>query len=105
MSRATAFALGRRTLVMGILNLTPDSFSGDGLLADTAGAADAALARAERLVAAGADILDVGGESTRPGHEPVSSGIELARVIPVHERLAGRVGVPISIDVPKSGAT
>jgi dihydropteroate synthase len=94
--------LGRRTLVMGILNLTPDSFSGDGLLADQQAALDAAIARAERLVAAGADLLDVGGESTRPGHDPVAAEIELARVIPLIERLAGRVAVPISIDTRKS---
>src|SRR5437870_1115602 len=79
--------LGRRTLVMGILNLTPDSFSGDGLLADADAALGAAVARADRLVAAGADLLDVGGESTRPGHAPVAAEIELARVVPLIERL------------------
>jgi dihydropteroate synthase len=83
---------------MGILNLTPDSFSGDGVH----GGPDAALRRAEALVAAGADILDVGGESTRPGHDLVPEEVELARVLPTLERLAGRISVPISIDTRKS---
>lgn len=96
--QAPALRAGVRALVMGILNLTPDSFSGDGL----AGGVDAALARAEALEAAGADILDLGGESTRPGHEPVTAEVELARVLPVLERLAGRVGVPISIDTRRA---
>lgn len=90
--------VGVRALVMGILNLTPDSFSGDGL----DGGPDAALRRAEALVAAGADILDVGGESTRPGHDLVPEEVELARVLPTLERLAGRISVPISIDTRKS---
>ncbi|MGE3911865.1 MAG: dihydropteroate synthase, partial [Chloroflexota bacterium] len=89
---------GVRTLVMGILNLTPDSFSGDGL----EGGIEAALARADAMVAAGADILDVGGESTRPGHEPVSEATELARLFPFVERLAQQVSVPISIDTRKA---
>jgi len=89
---------GVRTLVMGILNLTPDSFSGDGV----SGGPDAALRRAEALVAAGADILDVGGESTRPGHTPISEDEELHRVVPALERLAGRVSIPISIDTRKA---
>lgn len=89
---------GVRTLVMGILNITPDSFSGDGL----AGGPDAAAARAEALVAAGADILDLGGESTRPGHDPITAEAEMARVLPVLNRLAGRLSVPISIDTRKS---
>ena len=83
---------------MGILNLTPDSFSGDGVIGGT----DAAVRRAEALVAAGADILDVGGESTRPGHETVPEDVELARVLPTLERLAGHLPVPISIDTRKS---
>jgi dihydropteroate synthase len=93
---------------MGILNLTPDSFSGDGLAGGqhAVGAGDdginAAVARAEALVADGADILDVGGESTRPGHEPVSEEVELARVMPLLERLRGRLSVPISIDTRKA---
>jgi dihydropteroate synthase len=83
---------------MGILNLTPDSFSGDGVRDDV----DAALRRADALVAAGADILDIGGESTRPGHEPVPDDVELGRVMPILERLAGRCSVPISIDTRKA---
>jgi dihydropteroate synthase len=83
---------------MGILNITPDSFSGDGL----AGGVDAALTRAEAMVAAGVDILDLGGESTRPGHAEVPADQELARVVPVIARLAGRVRVPISIDTRKA---
>ncbi len=88
-------AWGSRTYVMGILNLTPDSFSGDGLLMENAGRSShegvsprretipRALKQAERFLAAGADFLDVGGESTRPGSEPVSSEDELSRVVPV----------------------
>jgi len=91
------FRWGERTFVMGVLNLTPDSFSGDGLGDDI----DAALAQARRLVAEGADILDVGGESTRPQSSPVSAEEELARVIPVIEKLAREVAVPISIDTYK----
>ncbi|HZO31108.1 MAG TPA: dihydropteroate synthase [Chloroflexota bacterium] len=95
---APGLRAGVRTLVMGILNLTPDSFSGDGV----SGGPEAALRRAEALVAAGADILDVGGESTRPGHTPVSEDVELERVLPALNLLAGRVSVPISIDTRKS---
>jgi dihydropteroate synthase len=83
---------------MGIVNLTPDSFSGDGL----AGGVGAAVGRVEALVAAGADLIDLGGESTRPGHEPVSEDEELARVVPVLEQLDGRLRVPISIDTRKA---
>jgi dihydropteroate synthase len=83
---------------MGILNITPDSFSGDGL----AGGVDAAVERARALVEAGADVLDLGGESTRPGHEPVSEETEIARVLPILDRLAGRLPVPISIDTRKA---
>ena len=95
---APAIRAGVRPLVMGILNVTPDSFSGDGVSAGP----DAALRRAEALVAAGADLLDVGGESTRPGHETVPEDVELARVLPTLERLAGRISVPISIDTRKA---
>ncbi len=91
------FRWGERTFIMGVLNLTPDSFSGDGLGSDTA----AALALSRRLVDEGADIIDVGGESTRPQSSPVSAEEELARVIPVIEKLAGEVAVPISIDTYK----
>lgn len=89
---------GERTLVMGILNVTPDSFSDGGLFFD----ATAAIAAAERLAAEGADILDIGGESTRPGSDPVSVEEELRRVIPVIEALAARIDIPISIDTMKS---
>jgi dihydropteroate synthase len=91
------FHWGKRTFIMGVLNLTPDSFSGDGLGSDTA----AALALARRLVDEGADIIDVGGESTRPESSPVSEDEELSRVIPVIEKLAGEIAVPISIDTYK----
>ncbi len=92
---------GKRTYLMGILNLTPDSFSGDGLLAGAGGLA-AALEQARRFVAAGADILDVGGESTRPGAQPVSVEEELERVVPVIEGLAKEFDVAISIDTYKA---
>ena len=81
---------------MGVLNVSPDSFSGDGL-SEPAEAAD----RARRLVAAGADIIDVGGESTRPGSSAISIDEELRRVIPVIERLAGAIPVPLSVDAYK----
>ncbi|MBC7286664.1 MAG: dihydropteroate synthase [Armatimonadetes bacterium] len=90
-------ALGQRTLVMGIINVTPDSFSGDGL----AGRVDAAVSQGVAFVEAGADILDVGGESTRPGSDPVSAEEELSRVSDVIRELSGAVDVPISIDTQK----
>jgi dihydropteroate synthase len=90
--------VGARTLVMGIVNLTPDSFSGDGV----AGELDTALERGRAMVAAGADILDVGGESTRPGAQTVPEDVELARVLPAVERLAAELPVPISIDTRKA---
>ena len=83
---------------MGILNVTPDSFSDGGALQDVPSAVDAAM----RLVDAGADIIDVGGESTRPGSAPVPEGEELRRVLPVVEALAARLQVPISIDTYKA---
>lgn len=86
-----------RTLVMGILNVTPDSFSDGGRSA----VLDDALANARRLVEEGADILDIGGESTRPGHTPVPAEEELRRVLPVIEALAG-LKVPLSIDTQKA---
>ena len=89
---------GERTYVMGILNVTPDSFSGDGVGYDV----EAAVARAKQLEAEGADIIDIGGESTRPASPPVSAEEELRRVIPVIERLAGELSVPMSIDTTKS---
>jgi len=89
--------IGERTLIMGILNVTPDSFSGDGIYGDVQTAVDKAM----RMVEEGADIIDVGGESTRPGSIPVPVDEELRRVIPVIERLADKVEIPISIDTYK----
>ncbi|MDI3339405.1 MAG: dihydropteroate synthase [Sphaerobacter sp.] len=89
---------GRRTYVMGIINVTPDSFSGDGL----AGQLDAVVERARQMVAAGADIIDVGGESTRPGHQPVPPEEELRRVVHAITALAAAIDVPISIDTSKA---
>jgi dihydropteroate synthase len=90
--------LGERTLVMGIVNVTPDSFADGGQRFDPARAVDDAL----RMIDEGADLLDVGGESTRPGAEPVPEEEELRRVLPVVEQLAGRTSVPVSIDTYKS---
>jgi dihydropteroate synthase len=90
--------IGERTLIMGILNVTPDSFSDGGLF----GSVDEAVAHAERLITEGADIIDVGGESTRPGGAPVSAEEEISRVVPVIEALARRVSVPLSVDTTKS---
>ena len=91
-------ALGKRTLVMGVLNVTPDSFSDGGLFLDV----DAAVAHAVAMEAAGADIIDVGGESTRPGSLGVSAETELQRVLPVIEKLRGKIRIPISVDTSKS---
>ena len=90
--------LGPRTLVMGVINVTPDSFSDGGERLDP----DVAVADALRMVDAGADLLDIGGETTRPRSQPLSADEELRRVTPVLERLAGRVRVPISIDTYKA---
>jgi dihydropteroate synthase len=86
-----------RPRIMGVLNVTPDSFSDGGQLADS----DAAIARALELIAAGADVIDIGGESTRPDATPVNVEEELRRVIPVIEALAASTRVPISIDTSK----
>ena len=91
------FEWGSRTYVMGIVNVTPDSFSGDGLGAD----AESAVAQGMRMVEEGADLLDVGGESTRPGHVPVSVAEEISRTESVVRRLARESGVPVSIDTYK----
>jgi len=101
---STVFEWGQRTYLMGIINVTPDSFSGDGLAAGRTSEdwVAAAVAQGQRQAAAGADLLDVGGESTRPGSEPVSLGEELRRVIPVVSALAQAVSVPISIDTYKA---
>jgi dihydropteroate synthase len=100
------FLWGERTYVMGVINVTPDSFSGDGILKDQPAGAESAVAAAVaqglRQVEEGADILDVGGESTRPGSSPVSLEEELRRVLPVVRRLAQETDVPISIDTYKA---
>ncbi|MBC2716781.1 MAG: dihydropteroate synthase [Desulfobacteraceae bacterium] len=90
--------LGERTRIMGILNITPDSFSDGGKFF----ALDNALAQAEKMIAAGADIIDIGGESTRPFSEAVSIEEETRRVIPVIGYLAKKISIPISIDTTKS---
>lgn len=92
-----AFEWGTRTYVMGILNLSPDSFAGDGLTD-----VEAAVQRAAQFARDGADLIDLGGESTRPGSEPISVEEVLQRVIPVIERTAQEVEVPISIDTYKA---
>jgi dihydropteroate synthase len=88
---------GKRTYVMGIVNATPDSFSGDGLGFDV----HAALEQALRFEAEGADIIDVGGESTRPGYTIVDADEEIRRVVPVIQLLASRLTIPISVDTYK----
>lgn len=90
--------LGADALIMGVVNVTPDSFSDGGLWLDPS----VAIAHGERLAAEGADILDVGGESTRPGAAPVSVEDEIARVVPVIRALADRVAAPISVDTMKA---
>jgi len=87
----------KRTLVMGVINVTPDSFSDGGRFL----AAEAAILHARRLIAEGADMLDVGGESTRPGADPVSETEEIARVLPVIRAISGESAIPISIDTLK----
>ena len=98
-TRRGAIEFGSRTLVMAVLNVTPDSFSDGGQFLDPKAAVD----HARRLVDEGADIVDVGGESTRPGAAPVDLADELARVIPVVERIADELPVPVSIDTMKAG--
>ncbi|MEX1172610.1 MAG: dihydropteroate synthase [Chloroflexota bacterium] len=97
----TSFHWGERTFVMGILNVTPDSFSGDGLLA-VDDPVSAAVGRARRMVADGADLLDIGGESSRPGHSPVAADQERDRVVPAIAAIrAALPETPISIDTTK----
>ncbi len=91
-------AWGTKTYVMAIVNATPDSFSGDGL----AGRPSAAAALAERAVAAGADLIDIGAESTRPGHTPIRTEEEVARLLPILRAIRARVSVPISVDTSKA---
>ena len=90
--------LGRSTKIMGILNITPDSFSDGGQFNHV----EKAVLRAKEMVKAGADIIDVGGESTRPGHKQITSEEELSRIIPVIEELAKEIHVPISVDTYKA---
>jgi dihydropteroate synthase len=104
MGAVAAFAVGRlllrpgaRTYVVGILNVTPDSFAGDGITEVAR-----AVARGRMLAEEGADILEVGGESTRPGAPPVATAEELRRVLPVVERLAGVLEVPIAVDTRRA---
>jgi dihydropteroate synthase len=101
-----SFDWGSRTYVMGILNITPDSFSGDGInpasFHNPQDLVEAALAQVRVFVEAGADILDVGGESTRPGAQPVSLDEELERVIPVIRALVAEFETPVSIDTYKA---
>lgn len=95
--RGITVPLGERTLIMGILNITPDSFTDGGRYPDSR----SAVARAKKMVAEGADIIDLGGESTRPGYLPVDAEEELARVLPVLQALVQELPVPISIDTTK----
>ena len=97
LSRRT-FVLGKRTLIMGVLNVTPDSFSDGGKYFSLQKAVDGAL----EMERAGADILDIGGESTRPGSRGTAAAEELARILPVIEALRGRLKIPISIDTQKA---
>ncbi len=96
--RGKQLVFGRRTLVMGILNVTPDSFSDGGRYFDV----ESAIAHVKTMVSEGADIIDIGGESSRPGASPVSTDEELARVLPVIQRIVGDINVLISIDTYKS---
>ena len=89
---------GRRTYAMGVINVTPDSFSGDGLGGDVTAAVEQAL----RFEEAGADFLDIGAESTRPGHAPVTEAEEMERLLPSLEAVARRVSIPVSVDTWKS---
>ncbi len=97
-AKALEIPLGSHVLIMGVLNVTPDSFSDGGRFLDPG----AAVAQAEALVAQGADLIDLGAESSRPGSEPVDETEELRRLMPVIEALAPRVAVPLSIDTTKA---
>src|SRR5437764_10361710 len=90
--------LSKRGMIMGVLNVTPDSFSDGGEFFGT----DAAIGRGIQIASEGADIVDIGGESTRPGAELVSAKEELQRVVPVIEKLRAKIDIPISIDTSKS---
>jgi len=97
-TKMSTLSLADRTLVMGILNITPDSFSDGGQFNEI----EQAVARALKMEAEGADIIDVGGESTRPDHQPVTTEEEIARVVPVIKALKQKLSIPISIDTYKS---
>lgn len=96
-----SLVLGQRTLVMGVVNVTPDSFSNGGRCFDAASAIEAGI----RMEGEGADLIDIGGESTRPGADPVDGTEEQRRVLPVIEGLAGRVRVPLSVDTYRASTT
>src|SRR5262249_42278859 len=96
--RSAVLRLGERTLVMGVLNVTPDSFSDGGEFIDTQRAAAHALA----MQSDGADIIDIGAESTRPGSQGISAAEELRRLLPVLKALCGKLKIPISVDTQKS---
>jgi dihydropteroate synthase len=96
--RSRTLVLGERTLIMGILNVTPDSFFAGGRYPDT----QLAVERAFEIEGQGADILDVGGESTRPGADPISADEEIARILPVLEGVRGKLRIPISLDTQKA---
>jgi len=96
--RSRALILGEHTLVMGVLNITPDSFSDGGAYLDS----EAAIARALQIQKDGADILDIGGESTRPGASPISSEEEIRRVLPVIKVLRGKLRIPMSVDTQRA---
>jgi dihydropteroate synthase len=96
--RSRTLILGERTLVMGVLNITPDSFSDGGAYLDS----EAAIVRALQIEKDGADILDIGGESTRPGATPVSSEEELRRILPVIQELRRKLRIPISVDTRRA---
>jgi dihydropteroate synthase len=100
--RLSGFHWGKQTYVMGIINITPDSFSGDGLL-EQQDAAGKVLDQARRFKKAGADILDIGAESTRPGAEPVEADEELNRLLPAIKAIVGeKLGIPLSLDTYKA---
>ncbi len=96
--RSRTLLLGERTLVMGVLNVTPDSFSDGNFFLDR----EAAIAHAMEMERVGADLIDIGGESTRPGASPISADEELSRILPVIAALRGKLGIPISVDTRKA---
>ena len=98
LARGHVFPLGEQVLLMAVLNVTPDSFSDGGRFSDP----DRAVVEALKMIEEGADILDIGGESSRPGAQPISLDEELERVVPIVAKLAGRVRVPISVDTTKA---